>query len=121
VRDRERAIARGPEGQGRDVLIGKVIGTVVTTRKDEKLLGLKFLVVEGRDPANRSTKSYVVAVDGVGAGLGEHVLYATGSSARQTALTEGRPADAVIMAVIDEWDVEGTIVFRKTEHETAPA
>lgn len=102
------------------MLIGKVIGTVVSTRKDEKLEGLKFLIVEGRDARNQPTKTHVVAVDGVGAGLGEHVLYATGSAARQTRRTEGRPADAVIMAVIDEWDVEGRIVFRKTEHEPAP-
>jgi microcompartment protein CcmK/EutM len=54
-------------------------------------------------------KGYVVAADAVGAGAGEVVLYATGSSARQTSLTDGRPVDAVIMAIVDEYDVGGAV------------
>jgi len=92
---------------------GKVVGTVWATRKDEKLDRLKFLLLERLDHRNRPRDEYAVAVDAVGAGPGEVVLYATGSAARQTRWTEGRPADAVIMAIVDSWDVEGQIVFEK--------
>ena len=55
----------------------------------------------------------VVAVDGVGAGEGEMVLFASGSSARQTGPTENRPADAVVMAIVDSWEIEGNEKYRK--------
>jgi microcompartment protein CcmK/EutM len=89
--------------------MGRVIGAVVASRKDEKLQGLKLLVVRNLDLEMASEKGYVVAADAVGAGAGEVVLYATGSSARQTALTDGRPVDAVIMAIVDEYDVGGAV------------
>ncbi len=97
------------------MLIGKVIGTVVATRKDPKVEGLKFLLLRQVDVDGREKSGYVVAVDAVGAGVGEYVLYATGSSARQTVLTDKRPCDAVIMAIIDEWEVGGEIKYRKGE------
>ena len=56
---------------------------------------------------------YVVAVDSVQAGLGDMVLYATGSSARQTVLTDGKPCDAVVMAIVDSWDLDGQNVYEK--------
>lgn len=93
------------------MLIGEVVGTVVSTQKDEKLVGLKFQIVREVDDRNRPTGAYVVAIDAVGAGHGDRVLFATGSSARQTVLTEGRPADAVIMAIIDSWDVQGDPIY----------
>ncbi|HET6360864.1 MAG TPA: EutN/CcmL family microcompartment protein [Gemmatimonadota bacterium] len=89
--------------------MGRVIGAVVASRKDEKLQGLKLLVVRNLDLEMANEKGYVVAADAVGAGAGEVVLYATGSSARQTALTDGRPVDAVIMAIVDEYDVGGAV------------
>lgn len=95
------------------MLIGKVVGTVVATRKDPKVEGLKFLLLRQVDMEGNEKSGYVVAVDAVGAGVGEYVLYATGSSARQTVLTDRRPCDAVIMAIIDEWEVEGEIKYRK--------
>jgi microcompartment protein CcmK/EutM len=95
------------------MLIGKVVGSVVATRKDEKLAQQKLLLVQVHDPQNRPKDQYVVAVDAVGAGNDEMVLYATGSSARQTAQTEGRPCDAVIMAVVDSWDLGGENVYEK--------
>ncbi len=95
------------------MLIGKVVGTVVATRKDPKMEGLKFLLLRQVDVNGQEKDGYVVAVDAVGAGVGEYVLYATGSSARQTVLTDKRPCDAVIMAIIDEWDVEGDVKYRK--------
>ena len=86
------------------------VGSVVATRKDEKLEGLKLLLVRDLDVDLAPEKGYVVAVDAVGAGAGEVVLYATGSSARQTGMTDGRPVDAVIMAIVDEYDVGAGVV-----------
>ena len=93
--------------------LGKVVGTVVSTRKDEKLSGTKLLVVKQIDLQGNETGSFVVAIDAVGAGAGEVVLYASGSSARQTRMTDQRPCDAVIMAIVDNWEVAGEIRYRK--------
>jgi microcompartment protein CcmK/EutM len=90
--------------------MGRVVGSVVATRKDEKLEGLKLLLVRDLDVDLAPEKGYVVAVDAVGAGAAEVVLYATGSSARQTEATDGRPVDAVIMAIVDEYDVGAGVV-----------
>lgn len=89
--------------------MGRVVGAVVASRKDEKLQGLKLLVVQNLDLELGRERGYVVAADAVGAGAGEVVLYATGSSARQTSLTDGRPVDAVVMAIVDEYDVGGAV------------
>lgn len=89
--------------------MGRVLGAVVASRKDEKLQGLKLLVVQNLDLELGDERGYVVAADAVGAGAGEVVLYATGSSARQTSRTDGRPVDAVIMAIVDEYDVGGAV------------
>jgi microcompartment protein CcmK/EutM len=89
--------------------MGRVVGAVVASRKDEKLQGLKLLVVQNLDLELENERGYVVAADAVGAGAGEVVLYATGSSARQTSLTDGRPVDAVVMAIVDEYDVGGAV------------
>lgn len=97
------------------MLIGKVVGSVVATQKDEKLESVKLLVVQVHDHTNAPKDQYVVAVDSVQAGPGDMVLYATGSSARQTTLTDGRPCDAVVMAVVDSWDVGGSNVYEKWE------
>ena len=95
------------------MLIGQVVGSVVATQKDERLEALKLLVVRVHDHQNAPTEQYVVAVDAVQAGPGDMVLFATGSSARQTQMTENRPCDAVIMAVVDSWDVAGRNVYEK--------
>lgn len=87
--------------------MGRVVGSVVATQKDPKLKGLKLLVVRNLDLALAFESGYVVAADAVGAGAGEVVLYATGSSARQTSMTDGRPVDAVIMAIVDAYDLGG--------------
>ena len=95
------------------MLLGKVVGTVVSTRKTESLEGLKLLLVKNVDTHGKPVSGYAVAADGVGAGVGEIVLYATGSSARQTADTNNRPVDAIIMGVVDTWDVDGETMFVK--------
>jgi microcompartment protein CcmK/EutM len=93
--------------------LGKVVGTLVATRKDEKLEGFKLLVVKRLNVENEETGDYVIAADAVQAGIGEVILYATGSSARQTTLTDKKPCDAVIMAVVDTWEVLGQIKYQK--------
>ena len=100
------------------MILGKVIGTVVASRKEEELLGLKFLSVAPVDPQTGALKGGgVVAVDAVGAGVGEIVLYASGSSARQTTITKNRPVDATIMAIVDIIDVQGSLIYHKGETE----
>lgn len=87
------------------MVLGKVIGTVWSTKKDENLVGAKFLIVKQLDLDLSEKNSFVVAVDSVGAGEGEVVLIATGSSARQTAFTKNKPIDAVVMAIVDKLDI----------------
>lgn len=96
---------------------GKVTGTVVASRKDEKLEGLKLLFVQQVDAQGKITSTYVVAADAVGAGMGEMVMFATGSSARQTTATEGKPVDAVVMAIVDTWEIGGKVVYDKYGEE----
>ena len=93
--------------------LGKGIGTVVSTRKEQTMEGLKLLVVRYVDADGRETGGHVVAADAVGAGPGELVLIATGSSARQTIATDKRPCDAVVMAIVDSWDVDGEVKYKK--------
>lgn len=88
------------------MIIGKIIGTVWATRKDESLTGSKLLIVKQLDLQYREKDSFVIAVDSVGAGEGEIVLVATGSSARQTVQTKNKPVDAVVMAIVDKLDVK---------------
>ena len=93
--------------------LGKVVGTVVSSQKDVKTEGLKFFVVRDLSVDLKSKDSFVIAADSVGAGVGEVVLYASGSSARQTDITNNRPIDATVMAIVDLIDVEGQLVYDK--------
>jgi microcompartment protein CcmK/EutM len=99
------------------MLLGKVMGTLVSTQKDEKLVGLKFYVVEKLDMQGKPTGTFVIAADAVGAGVGEVVIYASGSSARYTAATEGKPADATITGIVDTWDLGGKIQYQKSDQD----
>ena len=95
------------------MLLGTVSGTVVATRKEEELTGLRFLLVKVCDFDGTPSGGIVVAADAVGAGVGEVVLYAAGSSARQTKATKDRPVDATIMAIVDQVAVDNTVTFNK--------
>ena len=88
------------------MILGRVIGTVWATRKDEQTVGMKFQIVREVELDYTPKSGFVVAVDSVGAGVGEIVLVAQGSSGRQTELTRGKPVDAVIMAIVDRLDVD---------------
>ena len=93
--------------------LAKVIGTVVATRKEPSLNGLKFLLVRPVDGEGKETGNPLVAADAVGAGPEEVVLIAAGSSARQTTATDKRPVDAVVMAIVDTWEIEGATKYKK--------
>jgi microcompartment protein CcmK/EutM len=99
------------------MLLAKVTGTVVSTRKEESMEGLKFLLLQQVDLDGKVSGGHVVAADAVGAGVGEMVLYATGSSARQTVATQDRPCDAVVMAIVDNWEVGGKSKYKKGLHD----
>lgn len=87
------------------MILGKVVGTVWATKKDESLTGLKLQIVKHVDLNYNVKENFLIAVDSVGAGVGEIVLVATGSSARLTSVTKNKPIDAVIMAIVDKLDV----------------
>lgn len=95
------------------MLIAKVIGTVVATKKEPALEGLKLLLLKNADLDGNATGSVLVAADAVGAGVGELVLYAAGSSARQTQATKDKPVDHVVMAIVDTVEFEGKVRFQK--------
>lgn len=95
------------------MLICRVVGNVVSTIKDDKLNGKKILIVREATTENELVGKPLAAIDTVDAGVGDLVLIAQGSSARQTTLTKETPTDAVIMAIIDELAVDGKITFRK--------
>ena len=90
--------------------IGRVIGTVVSTRKHERLVGSKIQVVQPLDPHGMiADGDPYVAVDAVGAGVGEQVLIARGSAARKAVDNESAPVDATIVGIIDEVDISTTV------------
>ena len=88
------------------MVLGRVIGNIWATKKDEKLTGLKLLIVRNIDLELKDKPNFVVAADTVGAGVGEIVLYCQGSSARQTEFSKDKPIDAVIMAIVDKLEVD---------------
>jgi microcompartment protein CcmK/EutM len=94
--------------------LARVTGTVVSTRKEQRIEGIKFLLLEKIDAATmEGKKDYVVAMDSVGAGIGEVVFYASGSSSRMTTVTDGKPSDAAIIAIVDSIDLKGELVYQK--------
>ncbi|UCF99914.1 MAG: EutN/CcmL family microcompartment protein [Spirochaetaceae bacterium] len=96
------------------MILARVTGTVVSTRKEQRIEGIKFLLLEKIDAATmEGKKDYVVAMDSVGAGIGEVVFYASGSSSRMTTVTDGKPSDAAIIAIVDSIDVKGELVYQK--------
>ncbi len=93
--------------------LAKVVGTVVATRKESTLDGLRLMLVRPVDEEGKATGQQMVAADAVGAGPDEMVLVASGSSARQTRATDKRPVDAVIMAIVDSWTVGEAVKYKK--------
>lgn len=94
--------------------IARVIGTTISTIKDEKVRGSKLLILRQTNETGEFIGKSFVAVDLVDAGVDDLVLTGEGSSARQTYQTKDCPVDAVVIAVIDHLEVDGEVVFRKT-------
>lgn len=95
------------------MVLAKVVGTLVSTQKEKSMEGLKFLVLQQVGMDGKLSGGFVVAADAVDAGVGEMVLYASGSSARQTIKTDNRPCDAVVMAIVDNWEIDGKLKYKK--------
>ena len=96
------------------MVLARVKGTVVSTHKPDSMEGLRLLLLEKIDAATVAGKGdYVVAIDGVGANAGEIVFYVTGSSARMTETTKGKPSDATIIAIVDIIEKDGALVYQK--------
>ncbi|MGZ5494369.1 MAG: EutN/CcmL family microcompartment protein [Thermoanaerobaculia bacterium] len=93
--------------------LARVVGTVVATRKEESIQGIKLLVVRPLDEEGRESGNAIVSADAVGAGPDEVVLIAAGSSARQTVVTDKRPIDSVVMAIVDSWYVGNAVKYKK--------
>jgi len=87
------------------MLLGKIVGTVVATRKDPRLVSSKLLVVRGVDPKGKAEGNYLVAIDTVDAGVGETVLVVSGSSARMAAGLKDCPVDAAVIGIVDTVDI----------------
>ncbi|MFC2091731.1 EutN/CcmL family microcompartment protein [Elusimicrobiota bacterium] len=92
---------------------GIITGNVVCTRKDKNITGTKLLIVQPVDDDLKVTSSQLVGIDSVGAGEGELVLYVKGSSARMTEMTENRPVDCTIVAIVDCIEKNGKTIFNK--------
>jgi microcompartment protein CcmK/EutM len=89
------------------LLLAKIIGTVVATRKDPRLESNKLLLVRGMDPSGKVDGAFLVAVDTVDAGVGETVLIVSGSSARMASGMKDCPVDAAIVGIVDSIEVSG--------------
>jgi microcompartment protein CcmK/EutM len=96
------------------MILARVQGTVVSTRKDHGLLGLKLLLVREVDVQFKPTGSHIVAADAVGAGEGEIVMVVAGSSARLTEVSRDKPVDAVVVGIVDAVEVAGKDVYLKS-------
>jgi len=96
------------------MIICKVIGSIVSTTKAEKLTGKKLLIVQPLDTKSiEEDGKPLVAIDTVGSGVGEVVLLVSGSSARQTEITNGVPVDAAIVGIVDQIEIQGSLTFNK--------
>ncbi|MEP6984229.1 MAG: EutN/CcmL family microcompartment protein [Chloroflexota bacterium] len=101
------------------MVIGVVVGSVVASHKTENMDGLPLRIVRRLAPEGKLTDTYLVAVDAVNAANGEYVLVASGSTARQTTLTDTKPVDAIIMAIVDMWQINEEVMYDKMSPATS--
>ena len=97
------------------MLFARVVGNVVCTHKDDKLVGSKLLLVQPVGLDDKPRGNVLVGIDSIGSGEGELVLLVQGSSARQTQRTENNPVDCTIFAIVDTIEKQGKIVFTKAK------
>ncbi len=97
------------------MLLARVSGTIVATQKSESLNGMRLLLLEKLDVSTMKGKSdFLVALDAIGANVGELVFYVTGSSARLTDMSKGKPTDSTIIGIVDNLEKEGTLIYQKS-------
>lgn len=96
------------------MIIAEVVGTVIASQKTSPMQGLTLRIVRRVSPVLLPADAYQVAVDVVGAREGDYILLTAGSAARQTHLTDGAPVDAIIMAIIDTWQVNDEVQYART-------
>lgn len=102
------------------MFIGEVLGAVVTTRRTGSMDGLPLRIVRKvTAEAAEATETYAVAVDAIGASVGEYVLVTGGSAARQTTQTDARPVDAIIFAIVDTWQIDDRVIYDKAAMSAA--
>jgi ethanolamine utilization protein EutN len=98
------------------MILAKVVGTIVSSHKAPKIEGIRLLLLEKIDPVTMEGKNdFVVSMDSVGAGAGEIVFYVSGSSARFTGVTEGKPTDSAIIAIVDNIEKDGVFTYQKNK------
>ncbi len=95
------------------MFIAEIIGTVITSQKTDNMDGLPLRIVRKIATNAEQIDSYAVAVDVIGVSEGEYVLVSSGSSARQTHLTDARPCDSIIFAIVDTWQTENIVRYTK--------
>jgi microcompartment protein CcmK/EutM len=96
------------------MILARVTGTVVSSQKASQMEGLKLLLLEKIDPVSMQGKNdFIVAMDGVGAGVDEIVFYVSGSSARMAETTKGLPTDATVVAIVDLIELKGSLTYQK--------
>jgi microcompartment protein CcmK/EutM len=95
------------------MILGMVVGTVVSHRRADQIDAPRYLLVDQSDQRGQKKNDILVALDMVGAGYGEMVMLSQGSAARQTTLTDNRPMDAVIVGIVDLIDEQGNMVYQK--------
>ena len=100
------------------MVIGMVVGSVVASQKSSSMDGLALRIVQRITFEGKLADAYMVAVDALGTANGEYVMVAAGSTARQTSLTDTKPVDAIIMAIVDTWQINGQVTYEKMSTET---
>ena len=99
------------------MILARVVGTVVSTHKAPKIEGVRLLLLEKIDPITLTGKNdFIVSMDSVGANIGEIVFYVSGSSARFTNVTEGKPSDSTIIAIVDNIEKDGAFTYQKDKN-----
>jgi microcompartment protein CcmK/EutM len=95
------------------MILGKVVGTVVSEKRADQIEAAKYLLIDQCDQQGRGKNDFLVALDLIGAGYEEIVLLSQGSAARQTTITDNRPMDAIIIGIVDLIDEQGNVVYKK--------
>ena len=95
------------------MILGRVVGTVVSERRADQIAAARYLLIDQCDQHGKGKNDFLVALDLIGANSGEMVILSQGSAARQTKITDNRPMDAIIVGIVDLIDEQGRVVYKK--------